>query len=123
MSAMADGSWLSIDIDQRYLTSVSERVRESLAASLHRIELRIAAACKIARRERSEVTLLAVTKTVTSEIAVVLPSLGIADLGESRPQELWKKAAAIPSARWHLIGHLQRNKIDQTLPHVHLIHS
>ena len=43
-----------------------------------------------------------------------------ADLGENRPQELWKKAAAVPTARWHLIGHLQRNKIDRTVPLVSL---
>jgi pyridoxal phosphate enzyme (YggS family) len=60
---------------------------------------------------------------VSVEVATHLPSLGLIDLGESRPQELWKKAAAINGVRWHLIGHLQRNKIDQTLPHVHLIHS
>jgi pyridoxal phosphate enzyme (YggS family) len=45
------------------------------------------------------------------------------DLGENRPQELWRKAAAIPTARWHLIGHLQRNKLDRTVPLVALIHS
>ena len=50
--------------------------------------------------------------------------LGVRDLGENRPQELWRKAAALPaSARWHLIGHLQRNKIERTLPLVHRIHS
>jgi pyridoxal phosphate enzyme (YggS family) len=46
------------------------------------------------------------------------------DLGESRPQELWRKAGLLPqSVRWHLIGHLQRNKIERTLPLVHRIHS
>jgi pyridoxal phosphate enzyme (YggS family) len=53
----------------------------------------------------------------------MLPELGVRDLGESRPQELWKKQAAIPAARWHLIGHLQRNKIDKTIPLVSLTHS
>ena len=67
---------------------------------------------------------MAVTKTVSSEVAGLLPELGVIDLGESRPQELWKKAAALPSTiRWHLIGHLQRNKIERTLPLVQLIHS
>ena len=37
--------------------------------------------------------------------------------------ELWKKAAAVPAARWHLIGHLQRNKLDRTVPLVALVHS
>jgi PLP dependent protein len=97
--------------------------KEALAIRLGETENRIAAACNRAGRARSDVTLVAVTKTISGEIAALLPDLGIQDLGESRPQELWKKAAAIPDARWHLIGHLQRNKIDQTLPHVHLLHS
>jgi pyridoxal phosphate enzyme (YggS family) len=49
---------------------------------------------------------------------------GIRDLGENRPQQLWSKAAALPGdIRWHLIGHLQRNKIETTLPLVAMIHS
>src|SRR5262249_44891201 len=47
-----------------------------------------------------------------------------ANLGESRPQELWHKAAILPtSVRWHLVGHLQRNKVERTLPLVGMIHS
>jgi hypothetical protein len=69
------------------------------------------------------VTLVAVTKTVSAEIAALLPSLGVLDLGESRPQELWRKAKIVPAVRWHQVGHLQRNKIEATLPLVHLIHS
>jgi pyridoxal phosphate enzyme (YggS family) len=69
------------------------------------------------------VTVVAVTKTVSARVATLLPGLGIADLGESRPQVLWQKAAAVPAARWHLIGHLQRNKLDRTVPLVSLVHS
>src|SRR5207253_1550519 len=69
----------------------------------------------------------AVTKTISAEIAALLPSLGVLDLGESRPQELWRKAAHLstitPPVRWHQVGHLQRNKLEATLPLVHLIHS
>lgn len=69
-------------------------------------------------------TIVGVTKYVSNEAAATLLELGISDLGESRPQELWKKAAALPTTvRWHLIGHLQRNKIERTLPLVRLIHS
>ena len=69
-------------------------------------------------------TLVAVTKSVTSEVAALLPELGVFDLGESRPQELWRKSAALPTAvRWHLIGHLQRNKVERTLPLIHRLHS
>lgn len=95
----------------------------SLADNLRRVEDRIAAACGRAGRARSEVTLVAVTKSVDVDVAAQFPGLGVTDLGESRPQELWRKAAAIAGVRWHLIGHLQRNKIDRTLPLVHRLHS
>jgi PLP dependent protein len=94
-----------------------------LAGNLARVEERLVAACRRAGRPRNSVTLVAVTKTVSTETAAILPELAVHDLGESRPQQLWQRAAAIPSARWHLIGHLQRNKVEQTLPLVHLIHS
>jgi pyridoxal phosphate enzyme (YggS family) len=99
-------------------------IQEALAARFKEIDRRIEAACARAGRRREEVTLVAVTKTVSAEVAALLPELGVLDLGESRPQELWRKAALLPrSVRWHLIGHLQRNKIDRTLPLVHRIHS
>ena len=87
------------------------------------VQDRIQRACERAGRNRADLTLVAVTKTVGEAVAARLPGLGVSDLGESRPQELWKKAAAIPDVRWHLIGHLQRNKIDRTVPLVCLIHS
>jgi pyridoxal phosphate enzyme (YggS family) len=100
------------------------RLKEVLSERLQAVENRIESACCRVRRERSEVTLVAVTKTVTPEIASWLPSLGVLDLGERRPQELWRKAGLLPkSIRWHQVGHLQRNKIAATLPLAHLIHS
>ena len=71
-----------------------------------------------------DVALVGVTKLVSIDIAGCLAELGIHDLGENRPQELWEKAKVLPGMiRWHLIGHLQRNKAERTLPLVHLIHS
>jgi pyridoxal phosphate enzyme (YggS family) len=100
--------------------SVAARLAERLAA----VEERLLAACRRAGRSRADVTLVAVTKTVSPEVAALLLELGVLDLGESRPQELWRKAAAVTApVRWHLIGHLQRNKIERTLPLVHCIHS
>jgi pyridoxal phosphate enzyme (YggS family) len=97
-----------------------QRLKDRLAA----VEQRIEAACARAGRPRSKVTLVAVTKTVTAEIAGLLPALGVLDLGENRPQELWHKAALLPAAiRWHFIGHLQRNKVERTLPLAHRIHA
>jgi pyridoxal phosphate enzyme (YggS family) len=88
------------------------------------VEARLSAACARARRPRAAVTLVAVTKTVRADVAALLPALGVTHLGESRPQELWRKAAALPpGVHWHLIGHLQRNKVERTLPLAELIHS
>jgi pyridoxal phosphate enzyme (YggS family) len=94
-----------------------------LADRLAAVEERIHAACRRAGRLRDEVTLVAVTKTVSPALAAQIAELGVRDLGENRPQELWRKAAAVPGVRWHLIGHLQRNKIEKTLPLVYRIHS
>ena len=99
-------------------------ILELLRGRLANVERRLAAACARAGRARSEVTLVAVTKQIAGEVAALLPELGLVDLGENRPQELWKKAAALPpSIRWHMLGHLQRNKIERTLPLVAWIHS
>src|ERR1041385_4360288 len=97
-----------------------ETARQTLRANLDAVEARIADACLRCGRERSDVTLVAVTKTVSVEIAALLPELGVLDLGENRPQELWRKADALArEARWHVIGHLQRNKVERTLPLAH----
>jgi PLP dependent protein len=90
---------------------------------LRAVEDRLGAACRRAGRPRADVRLVAVTKSVSAEVAALLPPSGVTDLGESRPQELWRKVAAIPGATWHLVGHLQRNKIERTLPLVSMIHS
>jgi len=70
------------------------------------------------------VTLLAVSKTHSTEKILELYHAGVRDFGENRVQELLEKSAKLPSdIRWHLIGHLQRNKVKSLLPKVHLIHS
>jgi hypothetical protein len=97
--------------------------RNIMADRLASVQERIAKACRRAGRSEGGVTLVAVTKTVSTELAAIAAELGMLDLGENRPQELWKKAEAVPAVRWHLIGHLQRNKIDRTVPLVSLIHS
>jgi pyridoxal phosphate enzyme (YggS family) len=103
---------------------LAEHCREALKGRLDAVEDRIRAACQGAGRQRQDVTLVAVTKTVSAEVAALLPEFGVLDLGESRPQELWHKASLLPTTvRWHQIGHLQRNKIERTLPLARLIHS
>lgn len=97
--------------------------RTILADRLASVRGRIAAAAQRAGRDLAGITLVAITKTVSPEVAALAAELGVLDLGENRPQELWKKAVAVSVARWHLVGHLQRNKIDRTVPLVTLIHS
>ena len=99
-----------------------------LRRNLDSIETRIQDACHRAGRQRDDVHLIAVTKYVGLDATVGLAQAGCHDLGESRPQVLWSKAeswpvAAAPPVRWHLIGHLQRNKVRRTLPLVHRLHS
>ena len=98
-------------------------LRTELARRLDAVRGRIAAACARVGRDPKSVTLVAVTKTVGVRVAAMLPGLGVHDFGENRPQELAKKHAAIPAGRFHLIGHLQRNKLDKTMPLTHLTHS
>jgi pyridoxal phosphate enzyme (YggS family) len=103
---------------------MTEGRRRLLRDRLGSLEDRLRAACRRAGRPRDAVTLVAVTKTVSAETAALLPELGVPDLGESRPQELWHKAALLPATvRWHLVGHLQRNKVERTLPLVRCVHS
>ncbi len=97
------------------------RLEENLA----RIRGKIAAAAARSGRPAESVTLVAVTKYVPAPVAAALVDLGCRDLGEARPQELWSKSQMLAEqpVRWHLIGHLQRNKIERTLLAASLIHS
>lgn len=70
------------------------------------------------------VTLVAVSKTKPEEAVMELYQAGHLDFGENKVQELLAKYEALPKdIRWHLIGHLQRNKVKYIAPFVHLIHS
>lgn len=96
-----------------------------IAANLQRVRQQIADAAKRAGRQPQEITLVGVTKYVDAAAARALVEAGCHDLGESRPQSLWDKAEALASlpVRWHIIGHLQRNKVKRTLPYASLLHS
>jgi PLP dependent protein len=89
-------------------------VSEGLAENLDRIEAQIAAACREAGRARSEVALMAVSKMHPASVIVAAEALGIRLFGENRVQEFQEKrvqlAEVMPSAEFHLIGHLQSNK-------------
>lgn len=103
--------------------SSAAQLHENLAA----VRERIAAACRRAGRQPDTVRLVGVTKYVSPELTAALVAAGCRDLAESRPQALWAKAEALagvePPPRWHLVGHLQRNKVRRTIGSVFLLHS
>ncbi len=103
------------------MSDSARRIADNLAS----VRRRIAEAAQQSGRAADAITLVAVTKSVPAEIVRLLIDAGCNQLGESRPQELWGKAAALgaSSIEWHMIGHLHRNKIRRTLPLVRLIHS
>ncbi|MFA9377183.1 MAG: YggS family pyridoxal phosphate-dependent enzyme [Lachnotalea sp.] len=92
--------------------------------NLQDVEERIIKACVKAKRERSEVTLIAVSKTKPIKMIEEAMETGIIEFGENKVQELSQKYEELPkSLHWHLIGHLQTNKVKQIIDKVHLIHS
>ena len=110
-----------------------------LTDNIKRVRDRIAAACDRGRRRVEDVRLVAVTKTVEVDVIRAAIDAGLHDVGESRVQELIKRAGMIreylsrrrqmapketPSdPGWHMIGHLQRNKVRALLPWVEMLHS
>jgi PLP dependent protein len=96
-----------------------------IAENLARVRDNIADAARRAGRCPEEIKLVAVTKYVGLAEVRVLIETGCADLGESRPQQLWERAGELAKlpVRWHMIGHLQRNKVRRTLPLASMIHS
>ncbi len=95
-------------------------VKENLAA----VERNIEAACQRAGRDRSGVTLVAVSKTKPVELLREAYDAGVRDFGENKAQELSAKYEVMPKdIHWHMIGHLQRNKVKTIIDKVCLIHS
>lgn len=92
--------------------------------NLEEVEARITRACGRSGRERSEVTLISVSKTKPVEMLQEAYDAGSRDFGENKPQEIREKYPQLPTdIRWHMIGHLQRNKIKYIIDKVCMIHS
>ena len=91
---------------------------------LQEVEEKILQACKKVGRSRDEITLVAVSKTQPPSIILEGYQEGIRNFGENRVQELVDKVDSLPDdINWHMIGHLQRNKVKQVVGKVKLIHS
>lgn len=102
---------------------MSERLEE-LRANLATVEERIGAACAAAGRDRSEVTLVVVTKTYPATDVMLLADLGVTDVGENRHPEAGEKAADVSAPlRWHFMGGLQTNKAGAVARYADVVHS
>ncbi len=84
---------------------------------------KVRAAAEDCGRNPDDVRLIAVSKTKPVEYAMEAYQAGAMDFGENRPQELVLKQEVLPDARWHQIGHLQRNKVRHIVGKTALIHS
>ncbi|MCI9313414.1 MAG: YggS family pyridoxal phosphate-dependent enzyme [Lachnospiraceae bacterium] len=92
--------------------------------NLRKIESDIASACSESGRNREDVKLIAVSKTKPVSALQEAYDLGIRDFGENKVQELLDKYEQMPGdIRWHMIGHLQRNKVKYIVDKVYMIHS
>ena len=92
--------------------------------NIEHVENTIDEACRKSGRDRSEVTLIAVSKTKPVEMLKEAYETGCRDFGENKVQELVDKYEVLPKdIRWHMIGHLQRNKVKYIVDKVYLIHS
>lgn len=92
--------------------------------NLKQVEDNIVAACQRAGRDPREVTLIAVSKTKPVSMIEEAIDYGIKDFGENKVQEMCDKIEKIPNKlNWHLIGHLQRNKVKYIIDKAYLIHS
>ena len=96
----------------------------SLKEKLNVVEENICRACQRAGRDRKDVTLIAVSKTKPVWMLKEVYDLGICQFGENKVQELMDKYSVLPpDINWHMIGHLQRNKVKYIIDKAALIHS
>ncbi len=114
-------------------------MKRKLQENWKRVNQRIADACERYGRDPASIKLVTVTKSASLDVVRTLVDMGLQDLGENRPQDLMQRAGMIhewlgrrardlsagarPRPKWHMIGHLQRNKVKALLPWIDLIHS
>ena len=98
--------------------------RDEIAAGLADVEQRINVACRAVGRDRSEITLIVVTKTYPASDVELLAELGVTDVGENRHPEAGDKAEQVAAPlRWHFLGGLQTNKAGAVARYADTVHS
>ncbi|MGQ0551887.1 MAG: YggS family pyridoxal phosphate-dependent enzyme [Planctomycetota bacterium] len=107
-----------------YPGSLMETTRCDVAANLARVQSRMAAAARRAGRDPAGVTLVAVTKSAPASSLWALHAAGVRDIGESRVQQaVARQAEAPPQLTWHLVGHLQSNKVRRAVATCAVLHA
>ncbi len=91
--------------------------------NLNDVRKNISDSCGKVDRAEDSVRLIAVTKTYGAEAINEAIDCGVCDIGENRVQEIMEKYDAVKPVRWHLIGHLQKNKVKYIIDKVEMIHS
>lgn len=91
--------------------------------NLEEVRKKICESAKNCGRNETGVKLIAVTKTYGAELINEAIDCGVTDIGENRVQEIMGKYDSVKPCRWHLIGHLQKNKVKYIIDKVELIHS
>ena len=92
---------------------------ERLGENYRRVKENIRKACETAGRNEQDVTLLAVSKTKPVDMLLDVYQAGARDFGENKVQELVDKIPQLPSdIRWHMIGHLQTNKVKYIIDNI-----
>ena len=94
-----------------------------IESRLNDVKARISAAAKECGRAPEDIKLIAVTKTYPIEAMNEAIRLGVTDIGENKPQEIRDKFGNVSPVNWHLIGHLQTNKVKYIIDRCTLIHS
>ena len=99
-------------------------MKEMISENLKQVHQNIQSACLRGGRSPADITLIAVSKTKPLEELFEAYGCGERNFGENKVQEILQKAPQMPEDTcFHMIGHLQRNKVRQVLPHVKMIHS
>ena len=99
-------------------------MEKTIRDNLEQVYKNLESACTRSGRDRNQITLIAVSKTKPLEDLQMAYQLGVRDFGENKVQEILQKAPQMPEdVRFHMIGHLQRNKVRQVLPYISMIHS
>ena len=96
---------------------------EDIRANLEKINEQIKTAAEGCGRSADDVLLVAVSKTRTPEEINIAIDAGVTDIGENKVQEIMDKYDAVKPVKWHMIGHLQTNKVKYIIDKVSMIHS